>query len=145
MSEFRYKVEIIEDHASADFVFDAYGDTPADLFEACAMVTFEVMTDLERVDINIERVIELTADDINELLFAFISELVYLKDVEKTFFREFQITIADDNKSLTALVKGERIDYERHIIKTDVKAVTYHALDVVKENNRWKTRMILDL
>jgi SHS2 domain-containing protein len=145
MSESRYKIQVIEDHASADFVFDAWGNTPSDLFEACAVAAFGVMTDLSTVEINTERIVELAAEDINDLLYAFISELIYLKDAEKTFFREFQISVSSDNKSLTALVKGERIDYHRHIIKTDVKAVTYHGLNIVLENNCFKTRMILDL
>jgi SHS2 domain-containing protein len=145
MTEPRYKIEIIEDHASADFVFDAYGRTPADLFEACAKATFSVMTESNRIDISIERIIELTADDINELLYAFISELIYLKDAEKIFFREFEIQLSDDNKSLTAIVKGERIDFNRHLIKTDVKAATYHDLSVTYDSVYYKTRMILDL
>jgi|WetSurMetagenome_2_1015567.scaffolds.fasta_scaffold267696_2 SHS2 domain-containing protein len=145
MTEPRYKIEIIEDHASADFVFDAYGRTPADLFEACAKATFGVMTELNRIDICIERIIELTADDINELLYAFISELIYLKDAEKIFFREFVIQISDDSKSLTAIVKGERIDHGRHIIKTDVKAATYHDLNITHDSVYYRTRMILDL
>lgn len=145
MTEPRYKIEIIEDHASADFVFDAYGRTPVDLFEACAQATFSVMTESSRIDICIERIIELTADDINELLYAFISELIYLKDAEKIFFREFEIQLSDDNKSLTAIVKGERIDFNRHIIKTDVKAATYHDLNVTYDSVYYKTRMILDL
>lgn len=145
MTEPRYKIEIIEDHASADFVFDAYGRSLPDLFEACARAAFSVMTELSKVDICIERIIELNAEDINELLYAFISELIYLKDAEKLFFREFEIQVSDDNKSLTAAVKGERIDFNRHIIKTDVKAATYHDLEIKFENGYHKTRMILDL
>jgi SHS2 domain-containing protein len=145
MNDLKCKFEIIEDHASGDFVFDAYGLTLSELFETCAIAAFGVVTDLGRVEPLIERVIELTADDANDLLFSFISELIYLKDVEHIFFCEVNINIAADNKSLDAIVKGERIDFEKHIIKTDIKAVTYHDLNIISDGPYYKTRMILDL
>lgn len=145
MSPPKFKIEIIEDHASADFVFDAYGQTLPDLFEACAIATFGAITDLERVELLHENKFELLGDDVNELLFGFISELIYLKDVERTFYCEFKIAISNDNKSLSAIVKGDRINYDKHIIKTDVKAVTYHNLNITFDKTYFKTRMILDL
>jgi SHS2 domain-containing protein len=84
-------------------------------------------------------------EDTNELLYNFIAELVYLKDTEKSFFSYFEIRIDEDQKSLNAVVRGEPIDYNRHVIKTDVKAVTHHGLNIAKREDEYVTRMILDL
>ena len=145
MKRSRYQIEIIEDHASADFVFNAFGITLADLFEACAIATFSVMTDINKVKSKFEKEINLHAEDSDELLYSFISELIYLKDVEKAFFSKFQITLPENDKTLSAIVRGEHIDYEKHIIKTDVKAVTFHELKIKYDNGLYRTRMILDL
>ncbi len=68
-----------------------------------------------------------------------------MKDVEKMFFSGFDIVISDDIRSLKASIFGEAISYDKHEIKTDVKAVTYHDLRIISDINGYRTRMILDL
>jgi SHS2 domain-containing protein len=145
MNNPRYRFEIVEELASADFIFDAFGLTLPDLFIACAEACFAAMTNLEKVTPSEEEDILVFGDDLNELLYNFISELVYLKDVEKMFFSQFEVTLADDQKSVRAIARGERISYKKHDIKTDVKAVTHHELNIVRRNDYFVTRMILDL
>ena len=61
------------------------------------------------------------------------------------FFAKFDIEIDKDKNSLSAVAWGESINYEKHIIKTDVKAVTYYGLKIMHDNNRYSVRVILDL
>jgi SHS2 domain-containing protein len=44
-----------------------------------------------------------------------------------------------------AVVKGEPFQEKIHMIKTEVKAVTYHQIQIQRENGRWKAQVILDL
>jgi len=46
---------------------------------------------------------------------------------------------------LKAVVKGEPFQEGIHVIKTEVKAVTYHQIYVKKENGDWKAQIIFDL
>lgn len=139
------RFKICEELASADFIFDAYGSDLNELFAACATACFYAMTDPEKVRPVKEYALEANGDGIEDLLFSFISELIYLKDIDKVFFSVFNVDIAPDQKSLKAVVAGEPIDYNRHTIKTDVKAATYHDLEIKKTADGFKTRMILDL
>ncbi|MEE8417325.1 MAG: archease, partial [candidate division Zixibacteria bacterium] len=82
---------------------------------------------------------------IEELLYNYIAELIFIKDAEKVFLSQFDIDISPDNTILKAVVRGELIDYNKHIIKIDVKAVTYHDLHVRVEKEGYSARMILDL
>lgn len=137
--------KIVDDLPSADFVFDAFGENLEDLFVNCAKACFYCMTDLEKV-LPIHRTeFEVRGETVEDLLFSFIAELIYLKDTKKTFFSDFNVRIADDRDSLNAVVTGEPIDYNKHVIKTDVKAATYHDLHVREKNGRYVVRMILDL
>ena len=145
MQNKKYRFELVEEIASADYIFDAYGDSLNELFAACAAACFSAMTDIEKVDPVKEFSMELQADNIEELLYGFISELIYLKDVEKTFYSVFNVDISSDQKSLKAAVVGERIDYDKHIIRIDVKAATYHDLKIEKIDGAYKAHMILDL
>jgi SHS2 domain-containing protein len=136
---------IVEDISSADYVFDAWGESPEALFSACALACFSAMTDPAIVEQTTIREFEVTADNIDDLLYNFMAELIYIKDADKLFLSRFELNIADNLSSLKAVVGGEPIDYNKHVIKTDVKAVTYHGLHVRNEDGCFVVRMILDL
>ena len=44
-----------------------------------------------------------------------------------------------------ARARGEAFDEGRHVIKAEIKAVTYHQIQVKKEKRRWSARIIFDL
>ena len=136
---------IIEDVASGDFMFEAGGETLQRLFESCAAATFSAMTDPAKVNSILEHNIAVWADSLEELLVDFLSELIYLKDTEKIFFTETVIDLNIDDISLKAVARGEKIDYGKHEIRADVKAVTYHDLKIAKNDKGYRVRVILDL
>jgi SHS2 domain-containing protein len=145
MSYRNLKFEICEEIASADYIFDAYGASLNELFAACAAACFSAMTDLEKVAPVTEFSVVINGDDVEELLYNFISELVYLKDIEKMFFSVFDVEIAPGHKSLKADVTGEPINYDKHTIMTDVKAATYHDLKITRIDGGFKAHMVIDL
>jgi SHS2 domain-containing protein len=145
MTNKKFKYVIVEDLASGDFIFDAFGETLSDLFVACAEACFSAMTDIDRVMPSKRYSIELREENQEELIYAFISELIYLKDTEKTFFSSVDVDVSPDGRSLKAVAVGEVIDYNKHLIRTDVKAVTHHDLRIRRADGGFMTRMILDL
>lgn len=145
MNNYNDKFKIVEDISSGDFIFDVYGRTVDELFSNCALACFTAMTEPRLVEPQISIKFEVAGDSLNELLYNFIAELIYLKDAEKMFFSGFQVDIAADQNCLKAVVAGQRIDYDRHTIKADVKAITYHGLDITEDESGYHTRVILDL
>ncbi len=135
---------IIDDGAFADFEFEARGKRIEDLFVNCARALFTALTDLDSIRpiLSIEFTVEGTTNE--DLLFAFLSELIFIKDTRKVFLGEFLLKFETDNR-LYCLCRGESIDRERHVIKTDVKAATYHKLKISKSGDLYVTRVILDL
>ncbi len=136
---------ILEDIVSGDFAFEAFGETLEELFSSCAEACFSAMAELSRVEPKIDRYIDISADSIDDLLVSFLSELIYLKDAEKVFFSRFDIKIDDVKISLNSVAWGERIDYTKHDIKVDVKAATYHGLEIRRFEKGFKVKVILDL
>jgi SHS2 domain-containing protein len=145
MKEKTASFRIVEDISSADYVFDAWGEGLEDLFCVCALACFSAMTDPSRVEPATIRKFEVSAENVDDLLYNFIAELIFIKDAEKLFLSHFETEIGQDQRSLKAVVAGEPIDYNKHVIRTDVKAVTYHGLQIRKEDRRFTVRMILDL
>ena len=73
-----------------------------------------------------------------------LSELLYLHDVENLLFKGFKVESVGEG-GLKAKVKGEPFQEGVHVIKTGVKAVTYHQIQVRKEDGNWRAQIIFDL
>lgn len=140
----RYK--FIEGLTVADVAFEAYGKTLGELFENAALATMEVMIKLDTISGKIKKVIKLEDGNIENLLFRFLEELIFLKDADYMLFDKFKINIKENKKFvLKADIYGEKIDIKRHELKVDVKAVTWHKFQIKKDKRGWKARIILDI
>ena len=73
-----------------------------------------------------------------------LSELLYLHDVASLLFKGFKVERVGED-GLSAIVKGEPFQEGVHVIKTQVKAVTYHRIEVRQNNGHWRAQIILDL
>lgn len=136
----------LENIATADAAFEVEGRTLEELFRDAAIATFEVMVDAKSVELRITKEIELKNEAVDNLLFDWISELVYLKDADALIFSKFEVNIKkNDLYELKATASGETINQEKHILRSDVKAVTYHMFEVKKEKENWTARVILDI
>ena len=131
----------------ADVAFRAVGDTPPELFQAAALATAEVMVNPRGINVENQRRIKLRAENLTELLFEWLAELIYIKDVEHLIFRQFDIAVAEaaEGYSLTATLGGEKIDPERHELGQDVKAVTYHLFEIKEVKGRYEAVVVLDI
>ena len=140
------KYRFLEDTAIADAAFEAEGDSLEDLFEACAQATFAVMAETKTVEAKDQEEIRLKSKDLEGLLFNWLAELIYLKDLKATAFSRYRIKIDKPNGyRLKASIWGEVIDVKKHRVKVDVKAVTYHLLEVKNKDNMWTAKVILDI
>ena len=138
--------QYLDDVAISDLAFEARGDTPKEMFEAAAQALFASMADIQKVRPRVEKMIRLTHEALDQLLFDWLAELIYLKDAEVLLFSRFQADLTHDGSwELKGRVSGEPIDAQRHILHLDVKAVTYHQLDVKEQNGKWIARVVLDI
>lgn len=128
---------------TADIGLEAYGATRAELFENAAFGMFDQAVDLESVREVQEETVEVAAESPDLLLKEWLGELLF-RFSKGRVFRRFKVHEITDT-TLKASAFGETFDPERHGLKTDLKAVTYHQLSVHKEGKRWKARVIIDV
>ncbi len=140
-SRFRY----LEQIATADAAFEAYGESLSELFANAAAAMFNVMAPIELVKPIQEREVTVMADSEEELLFGWLAELIYLKDIQGELYSEFGVSIDDKSHTLTATIRGEAISNHLENTHTDVKAVTYHRLAIVKNEDGYTATVVLDL
>jgi len=140
------KYRFLDDVAIADAAFQAEAESIEELFEICAQATFEVMADTKTIGHKYKEDVELIGENLEELLFDWLAELIYLKDVKSMLFSKFDIKIQKkDGYRLAASVWGEPADQKKHKVRVDVKAVTYHLLEVKRSDNKWTAKVILDI
>ena len=117
---------------------------PAGLFVEAAEALFRILTDLETIRPQDSISIALDEENIDLLLVAWLSELLFFHETEQWLFSRFEITSIDE-KRIEARAWGEKPDAWRHPIDREVKAVTYHRLGLVRDGNLLKTVIVFDL
>jgi SHS2 domain-containing protein len=115
-----------------------------ELFARAAWAMFSVITDPGNILLKIDRTVSLEAQDLSSLLVLWLSELNYLHIVHHQLFGAFEVQL-DDAFRLHARVRGEAIDPSRHVLHTEIKAVTYHQLQVVQRPTHWAAQVLFDL
>lgn len=140
------KFRFLEDIATADAAFEAFGDSLDELFENAALALFSVMAPLELIGAESVRDVTLSAESDEELLFKWLGELVYLKDVHGELYARFKVRVERrDEVTLAAEICGDTIDSVREHTHTDVKAVTYHRLAIEHRDSGLVATVVLDL
>lgn len=116
----------------------------AGLFEGAALAMFSLVLDPRTVSPAVAKRIELEAGDVEELMFRWLAELVYYTGAENLAFGGVHVEAVSE-MSLAATATGETLDPEKHDIRLEVKAVTYHEMRVKHGPRGWSARVIFDV
>lgn len=133
---------------TADIGIRGYGSTLEEAFEAVALALFDVMVDVRKVENKDCREVEVEGEDLMALLYNFLEELLVLHDMEGLVFGDVKVEIeeTEDGYRLKAKACGEVLDYEKHEPKEEVKAITYHDMEIEKlPDGRWMAQLVPDL
>lgn len=137
----------IEGLTVADIAFEAKGKTLEELFASAGLAV--AATQIEDPAIlrpAASRGLDLAHKAIDRLLFDFLQELIYWKDVDLILFNRFELSIREEGGyRLTGTGYGETIDPKRHPLRVDVKAVTMHKFEVASDADGWRATVILDI
>jgi len=131
------------DH-TADLGMRVRGESLENLFENAGLALFDILTDVTLVRRHSRSEISLKAESVEDLFVAWLRELLYLFYVRKKLFCAFQI-IKFKETSLAAVCWGEQYDSQRHILLTEIKAVTYHELSITRTQSGWEAQAIFDV
>jgi len=127
------RFQLIEHTADTGLI--AYGNNMAEAFANAAYGLFSIIVEINRVREVESRLVTISAEDAEGLLFDWLNHLIYIFDVESLLFKRFDITDFGEY-SLKATCWGEKHDSSRHQLKLGVKSATYHMLKVDGDKNR---------
>lgn len=112
------------------------------LFAEAARAMFSIMY-VACDEGEIERRISVTSDDIQSLLIDFLSELLFVSEVDRVVFSSFNVAIA--GTTLTATARGEPFDPAKHRGGMEVKGVSYSGLKIARDREGFCSEILFDV
>ena len=136
------------DH-TADVQVESWGPTLEEAYSQTALgLMATISPNLNLISPLVQKVIQIEAEDKESLLFDFLSEFLFIFDVEDLIFCEIAIESIkkkQDKYLLKANVKGERFNKKKHEIGTEVKAITYSFMDIEEKDWEVKINIVFDI
>ena len=129
--------------STADIGFKAYGKNMNEAFENAGLAIFNIISNTDDINPTREISFEVASEDDVSLLYDYLEELLFYHETEFMLFSRFHVEI-DENFHLKATISGEAIDWDRHERKTEIKAITFHKMDV-KKTDFVELQAIVDL
>ena len=133
------------DHMT-DAVIEAYGETLEEAFEYAAKGVNDTMVELKTVRPDREIRIAAEGHDLYSLLFDWLDKVMLTLLADGIVMSEFLVKIRrNSGYLLEGVAKGEKLDLDRHRYKVEIKAVTYHEMEIRQEKGKASVRFLLDL
>jgi len=131
------------DH-TADVGLAARADSPEELLEALAGCMCDLVCPRQNVAPDSTRTIAVEAPDFEALTVDFLEAVLGAIQTDRFAVAGVKV-VGITQTSAAAELSGTDLDPQRHEILTEIKAVTYHELEVVERGGQWTARVILDL
>ena len=128
---------------SSDLAVRVSGKTQAEVLTHSAFALFDLMTDLNKVEVQESLPLEVEGVD-DELMANWMRELLYLFQGSSYILKEFEIR-ETKGPSVRAEVRGEKFDPDRHEIQREIRSVVAHQCRMGKTGDQWTGQATFEL
>lgn len=131
---------------TADLRLEVYGKTTEELFVSASQTLADILTGNQKLLSHMMAVAEkisIQSLNLNTLLVDFLNEVLAKSHINKAVYKVKSITViaSGAKQSLEAEIIGNKVPK----FEEDIKAVTYHEVNIKKENGIFKTLLVLDV
>jgi SHS2 domain-containing protein len=132
---------------TADLFFRSYGKSLGECYGNAARAMFSAILDPDSIDPAVKKTFLLEGNDLPVLMHDYLSEILFLFETEGLVFSVFEVSVEKKGAvyNLSATLSGEKFNKKKHIVLTDIKAVTYHDLKVEKREDQWVAEVLCDI
>ncbi len=131
------------DH-TADMGIRVWGENQKVLFVNAGQAMFDLITDKKTVEAKNTEQVKVTGNDIIDLLINWLRELLFLWTGKERLVHSVYIESLSDTE-IIGRVMVEPFDSNRHVIRQELKAVTYHQAEVKPVSDGWVAEVIFDV
>jgi SHS2 domain-containing protein len=130
---------------TADVAVRARGSTLGQLFANAAWGMFDLICDSDTVEAFRTWEVQVDAEGLEGLMVDLLTDMLVLFETDGMLASEVEVDVAsvEGHWRAVAKVRGEPYDGERHQLLHDIKAVTYHTLEV-RPDEGW-ARVLFDI
>ncbi|MCP4649678.1 MAG: archease [PVC group bacterium] len=134
---------------TADIGIKAFGRDREELFMNAAWGMFFLIAELKirtQQDYNnlTTIAINVRANNLEELLFSWLSELLSLSDAKRLMASRIQIKEFTET-TITADVSFDKLEPKKYNLKTEIKAVTCHKLKIEAKDQYFQAEVVFDI
>ena len=129
---------------TADLGMRVNGVSQKKLFENAGKALIEQLVDIKQRSGGEILPISLSAADFADLMVKWLSEILYLFNGENLVVEDISVANVRENHINSTLTVAP-FNTDKHDLIREIKAVTYHQIEVKKKNNLWTARVIFDL
>jgi len=133
---------------TTDAYVEATGASLEGALESAGKALFDTLCEVETIRTKLTDRIAVEGHDEVELAYNWLEALLLKFELTQRVYSRFKIIkISRTTTGFNAIAEafGEPYDRKRHGAKVEVKAVTYHRMEIVRHQNRTFLRFILDL
>jgi SHS2 domain-containing protein len=137
---------------STDAFVQAHGSGLEELFENCAKGLVNIMFDIDKVEDRESVTITAEGEDLENLLYDWLEKVLLKILIEQIVPSRFSIEISEKYSNvagktylITAQVGGEKVSYDKHNYKIEIKAITYHDLKIQRIGASHIATFLVDL
>jgi SHS2 domain-containing protein len=137
---------------STDAIVQAHGSSLEELFENSAMGLVNIMFDIDKVENRQSETIVASDENLENLLFDWLEKVLLKIFIEQIVLSRFSIRVFEKHTNLEekryfleAQVGGEKVNYDKHNYKIEIKAITYHELKIQRTDTSYVATFLVDL
>jgi len=131
------------DH-TADLGMLVRGNDLVDLYQNAGKALINLMLQRKALKGSTSMNISISGTDLEDIMVRWLGEILYLFEGENLVVTDLKIH-PFSNLALKATLKTVPFDPNHHKIIREIKAVTYHQIQVVQQGGQWTARVIFDL
>ncbi len=133
------------DEITGDGEFIVRAKTLDELLSESGKALVGLMYDTEKLSKNKRIEIEARGETPKELVYNWLTEILFLQDTENFFFKEFNVKVKFEGGEYRAEGMGYGQDGDPSLVESYVKAVTMHNFYVKETKHGWEARIVVDL
>jgi SHS2 domain-containing protein len=134
---------VLLDH-TADLGIKIRGTDLKDLFENAGKALMHLMLKGETLGKTSPTKITVSGEDLPDLMVRWLGEILYLFEGENLVVTSSHIHSVTPSR-IEATLETVPFDSKIHEILSEIKAVTYHQIEVTDKDDRWEAKVIFDL
>ena len=114
------------------------------LFENAGLALFDLIADISRVNPAIEYPVQVTGSDWADLMVNWLRELLYYWSGKELLVKEIAVVEISEFQ-LSARIRVEAFNAGQHRLNHEIKAVTYHRIQVTNTSTGWEAIVVFDV